>query len=140
MPGEVVLDASVAVKCFLDEEGSDAAKAVVRSHARMVAPDLIFAELASVAAKRVRRGHVSADVAGRMLSRAPDLLDEVFPLKPLAPRAFELAVEHGFSAYDALYLALAQARGARMVTADARLAARAEDAGLAALVEALGAA
>jgi predicted nucleic acid-binding protein len=49
----------------------------------------------------------------------------------LAGSAYDLAAGLGFSAYDAVYLALARRRGIRVVTADAKLARRAVDIGMA---------
>lgn len=132
MPAEFVLDASVAVKCFITEPGSDLARRLAESGAGLVAPDLIFVELASVAAKRVARGDIPSDLGARLVERAPDLLDQVFPIRPLARQAFDLAQAAGVSAYDGLYLALAQVRGVRLVTADAKLVRKAAEAGLAA--------
>lgn len=134
MAGEWVLDASVAAKCLFSEPGSDGARAFVVSASSLIAPDVLFVELSSVASKKVRRGEADEQFAAAALTRAPGLLTRVMPSRPLLPRAFAYAVEHGFSAYDAVYLALAEASGARLATADGRLAARALNAELANLV------
>jgi predicted nucleic acid-binding protein len=55
----------------------------------------------------------------------------------LADRAFQLSCEHGLSAYDGAYLALAEDEGLRVLTADIRLLRRAETSGLSHLVQAL---
>lgn len=130
MRDEVVLDASVAAKCFFPEEGSAQAGALVMSGAWIIAPDLIFAEMASVAAKRVRRDGVTDAVARRSVNALGDLLNETWPMAALSERAFDLAWRHGLSAYDGAYVALAEARGARLVTADERLVRKAVEAGL----------
>ncbi len=137
MTDEVVLDASVAADYFFSGLGSVAAQAFVRSGPRMIAPDLIFAEFASVATKFVRRGLVHRAVARNAIARVPLLVHEVAPLRDLAGPAYDLATGHGFSAYDAVYLALALRRGLRLVTADAKLARRAADVGFAASVRLL---
>lgn len=124
MADEWVLDASVAVKCFITEPESEAARALAGSGARLIAPEFIFAELASVAVKRTRRGDIDRAFADDMTASAPDLFDETFPTGPLTPRAQEIAFEHGAFVYDALYLALAEERGAVMATADEKLVAR----------------
>lgn len=124
MSAEWVLDASVAVKCFITEPGSDQARALAAASARLIAPEFIFAELASVAVKRTRRGDIDRAFADDMTVSAPGLFDETFPTGPLTPRAQEIAFEHGASIYDALYLALAEACDAMMVTADEKLVAR----------------
>lgn len=43
------------------------------------------------------------------------------PLRPLAPRAAALARELDHPVYDCFYLALAEAEGAALITADRRL-------------------
>jgi predicted nucleic acid-binding protein len=70
-------------------------------------------------------------VARAAVERLPELIDEIAPLGDLAGLAYDLATRYGFSAYDSLYLALARRRGLRLVTADAKLAKRAVEIGLA---------
>ena len=129
-PVALVLDASVAAKLFFQEAGSKAAFELERSEARFIAPDLIFAEMASIAAKHVRRRGVSHALASQVQPRLRVLLDETVPMKDLAEGAFDLAATHGFSAYDGAYLALALERSLVVVTADVRLARKAAEVGL----------
>ena len=134
MADELVLDASVAAKCFFSEDGSDEARALVFSGVRLSAPDLIFAEIASIAAKYVQWGLIPSALGHDAVAGLVELLDETKPLSMLAPRAFDLAAVHGMSAYDGCYLALAEAKQARVVTADAKFLSRAGDAGLASFI------
>jgi predicted nucleic acid-binding protein len=131
MSDEGVLDASVVANYFLPGSGSSAALAVVQSGVRWIAPDLIFAEFASVAAKFVRRGLTPKSVARDAVEQLSLLIDEVAPLGDLAGPAYDLAARHDFSAYDGVYLALAAQRGLRLVTADAKLARKAVESGFA---------
>lgn len=137
MAVEFVIDASVAVKCFINEENSGLARDLASSDVTFSAPELIYVELASVAAKRVLRGDIPDEQAAQIVARIDDLLDQVFPIAPYAARAYALATTAGVSAYDGLYLALAEERSARVVTADMRLAQKAADAGLSRYVVAL---
>ena len=137
MGDELVMDASVAVKCLIAEEGSVAALALSVSGPMIVAPALVRLELASVIARKTRKGEIPADAAARLLDDAALLFDLTAPTEPLVARALALAVEHGFSVYDAIYLALAETRGTHVVTADVKLAARARAAGLGGLVQTL---
>jgi predicted nucleic acid-binding protein len=57
------------------------------------------------------------------------------PAAALASRAFELAARHRFSAYDGLYLALAENRQVPVYTFDAAFARRASKSGFAELIE-----
>ena len=134
-----VLDASIAVKCLIEEADSGLARAAVAARADWAAPDLIFLEVASVGLKSMRRGLLDRSQAAAIVANLPRLLTEVTPSDSLAAAAFELAADHGFSAYDAAYLALAEATGAAVLTADLRLAERARTAGLGHLVATLGA-
>jgi len=131
MPDEFVLDASVAAKVFIDEEGSSAAEAFVLSGVRLVAPELVLVELANVAVKRLRAGDISRGAADHMIATAPTVFDELVSSKDLFERAFALAAEHGISTYDAMYVALAEDRGRDLVTADTRLIRRMATSGIA---------
>jgi len=131
MRDEVVLDASVAAKSFFGEEGSSAADRLLQSGVRLIAPDLIHVEMASIAAKQVRRRGAPPELARGALAGLRTMLTESVPLTELVDEAFELAVKHGFSAYDGTYLALARERGLVVVTADVKFARKAAEAGLA---------
>jgi predicted nucleic acid-binding protein len=134
MSVEVVLDASMAAKCYFLEPGQARAVALVLSGVTILAPDLIFSEVANVAAKKFRRGQVSMDLAQDAVADVGKLISEVISASSLAVAAFDLAASHGFSAYDGIYLALADARGAVLATADERLIARADKVGLGHLI------
>jgi len=140
MPGDglpsLVLDASVAAKLGFEEDDSSLARDW-RKRVGMMAPDFLVIEIASVAAKRVRRGLSTDDEAGRAMRDVGELVDRLVPSAPLVPRVFELARDHGISVYDGLYLALAEKSGALVLTADAKLVQRACAAGLEHLVRPL---
>jgi predicted nucleic acid-binding protein len=138
MPDSLVVDASVAAKINFIEEGLEDAAAALQAAHRVIAPDLIYLEMASIAAKNVRRATASLERATRAVTSLDELIDEVVPSSRLATRAFELAAEHGVSAYDGAYLALAEARGLSVLTADIKLVRRARGVGLSHLVHALG--
>jgi len=138
MSGDYVVDASVAAKLFFFEDGSDHAAATIRDAERLIAPDLLFIEMASIAAKNVRRGTSSQGEAARAVNSLTAFLDELVPARELAFRAFELATVHGFSAYDGIYIALAEQRLFVVLTADVKMARRAAEAGLSRFVQVLG--
>lgn len=121
MSAEFVLDASVAVKCFLTEPGSTEARRLVLSRDSWVAPDHVLLEIASVAAKRLRRGEITTALANDMVDSASDLFTELAPTLGLRRRAYELAAAYGASVYDCLYVALAEERSTAVMTADRRL-------------------
>jgi predicted nucleic acid-binding protein len=133
----LVVDASVAAKLWFDEGDAVAAEAILRTGRRLIAPAIVHAEIASIASKRVRRGLSPNEDAYQALAQSKLLFDEAFPIIDFMDRAFELARDHGVSAYDGLYLALAEKEGASVLTADEKLIQRARAAGLGALVRGL---
>lgn len=130
MGADWVLDASVLAKCLFTEADSVSARAVVARAERLIAPDYLFIELSSIAAKKIRRDGVTDAYAAEAIRRARPVLDELAPAGPMAAKALELAIEHGVSVYDALYLALAMLRESVVLTADIRLVEACKRAGL----------
>lgn len=119
----LVIDASIAVKWFLPEEGSDAAilirKGFVDGDYRLIAPDLMLSEFTNVLWKR--REFVDEAAGLDMLRDLLALGIALVPTEPIITRAYRLAQERSRTVYDAIYLALAESRGCDMVTADSRL-------------------
>jgi len=136
MLGEWVVDASLLGAAFFRETETGRARARLLAGGRFIAPDLLHVEIASLAAKKVRRGDETLTIADAALAQVPGLLDETVPAAPYSNRAFQLAAEFGLSAYDGLYLAIAEDRGLKVLTLDERLIRRSVEAGLAHLVEA----
>jgi predicted nucleic acid-binding protein len=85
----------------------------------------------------MRRGFLDQRQGEQMVANTRRLLVEAVPAAELCDVAFRLAAEHGFSAYDAAYVALAKARGIQVLTADLKLFERAVAAGIGSLVRAL---
>jgi predicted nucleic acid-binding protein len=135
MGGERVVDASViAAALFLEEFTSEARRFLLETP-RLIAPDHLHAEIASVAAKKVWRGETTEDF-GKQACAAVAVIVATTPSPPLALRAFELAARHRLSAYDGLYLALAESRKAPLYTFDGDFARKTIAAGFADLIEA----
>ncbi|WGV26287.1 type II toxin-antitoxin system VapC family toxin [Halotia branconii] len=63
-----ILDASIAIKWFVPEVHSDAARRLLASNHTFFVPDFFFAEIANVLWKRVRRGEDKADNAKQTLA------------------------------------------------------------------------
>ncbi len=118
-----VVDASVAVKWIVKEEGSDRARLL--SGARLEAPDLLFIECANILWKKTERHELNRrDAAARLelLLRAPV---SVTASRALLDAALALALHLRRPIYDCVYLALAVARDIPLVTADEKLVAAA---------------
>ena len=117
---KTVVDASVAIKWVVQEDGTDAALGL-RSRFRFAAPELIVAECSNILWKKVQHGGImreEAIMASRLLERS-DI--ELLPMRSILEETTALAIDFGHPAYDCVYLALARKRQSRFVTADRRL-------------------
>lgn len=137
MADELVLDATVAAKCFFHEDGSEIAVPMLASGVRLAAPDLIHAEFAAIADLKARRGETTPEIAAAAVAHLGGLLDVCGPVAPLAPRAGVLARRIGCTAEAAIYLAFAEQRGRPLITADETLVRRVTDGGFGHLIEGL---
>ena len=115
-----VVDASVAVKWVVAEDGSDAAAALLDGRP-LVAPELILPECANILWKKATRGELTADEASLAANLLARMEVELVGHRPSMPAALGLALRLGHPAYDCAYLALAIERDLPMVTADRRL-------------------
>ena len=116
----IIVDASVAVKWFISEEGTVAANRLLGSR-NLVAPDIIVPELANVLWKLCVRGFVPKEEAGPIIESFLSLPIEICDAKPLTISAVEIAIATGRTVYDSLHLALAIECNGVMITADKRL-------------------
>ena len=126
IPLRYVVDASVGIKLFVDEDYSDKVHTLFEQltadiPAILYVPDLFYIECTNILLKYARR-------FGRSLedSRA-DLLDlgrlalRVVSTAELMENALLLAAERGITAYDACYAVLASQLDLPLITADERL-------------------
>lgn len=116
---QLVIDASIAIKWVVEEDGTSDALALLRGY-KLAAPDLLIAECANVLWKKVKRHELSEDearIAARLIQRAEI---EIFPTRQLLESATRMAITLNHPAYDCVYLALAKENDWRFVTADAR--------------------
>ena len=120
----IVVDASVALKWVVDEEGSDAAVALAQHE--LTAPDLFRVECANALWAKARRGELSEEeVVERVRALGTVPLALVAQVE-LLEEAVGLALMLDHPVYDCLYLALAVQRDAPIVTADRRFFAAAQ--------------
>lgn len=116
-----VIDASVAVKWFMTENGSDAAVRLLLADQPLMAPELIYTEVANALWAAVRRGDMTSDglrEAIDALTAGP--VSTSVATKQLIGAAARLAVDLAHPVYDCLYLALALHEQRPVVTADRR--------------------
>lgn len=117
----IVLDASVVANIVADDGADgDLARARVRAAGELMAPDLVDVETVSV----LRRRWLASDLTEARFRTAVDDLESLpivrYPPRSLMRRAFELRAN--VTAYDAVYVALAEGLACPLLTADTRLA------------------
>lgn len=117
----LIVDASVAARWYLPEDGAEEAERILLSDTPLIAPQLVIAELGNAVWKRVRKGEVSAEDAVDIVERAMSAFSALTPLPELAVSAMALSAKLNHPIYDCFYLALAVRENARLVTADKRL-------------------
>jgi predicted nucleic acid-binding protein len=112
----IVFDASAAVLALLND--GDARRSLAGE--TVAVPHLVDAEVAHALRAQVLRERVAVDDARAALARWARLGLRRFAVVALLPRIWDL--RENLSAYDATYVALAEASGCELVTADGRLA------------------
>ncbi len=122
-----VIDASTAIKLFLEDPLSDRANDLfnlltTELPVEFYVPDLFFIECTNMLWKYVRWGGLNLEVAQEDLVDLASLGLHVTATADLMAASLELAVRHSISAYDACYLALATHYNATLITADEKLA------------------
>lgn len=118
----IVLDASAAVELVLRLPLGEAVAARLADADESVhAPHLLGVEVAQVVRRYVLRGEVRPARGSEALGDLADLDVVRHPHEPLLPAMWRLRAN--LTAYDAAYVALAEALDAPLLTLDARLAA-----------------
>lgn len=117
----LIVDANVAIKWFVDERDSDAARALLARPVRLIAPDVIFPELANVVWLKSRTGEIAPDQRAAIIPQVKRMIELFVPAGELAGRALDLSIALDHPAYDCFYLALAERENGAVATADRRL-------------------
>lgn len=117
----IVVDSSVLANLVGDDTASgELARARLAAASSASVPDLADVETVSA----LRRRWLAGDLAAERFQLAIDDLLSLpitrMPVRPLLQRVFELRAN--VTAYDACYVALAEALGCPLVTSDHRLA------------------
>jgi predicted nucleic acid-binding protein len=117
----IVVDASaVAAALVVDAPiGAMASERLASDHDQR-APSLIDLEILSMLRRWLAQGRLGSSRADQAVVDLASLPIERYPHVALLPRVWEL--RHNLTPYDGAYVALAEALGAPLVTADGRLA------------------
>jgi predicted nucleic acid-binding protein len=114
----IVVDASVVVELLLDSPRGEHARS--RMSETVHAPHLLDLEVAQCLRRYERSGQIASARARGALEDLSELPIERYPHDLLLPRVW--ALRSNATAYDAAYLALAEALQATLLTADAKMA------------------
>jgi predicted nucleic acid-binding protein len=117
----LVVDSSVVIKWSVPEVHSAGALHYLDPDLERDAPELLLAEVSNILWKKVGRGELTRDEAERIAADLGQADITIHPMGPLFGPALRIALETGRSAYDCIYLALAETLTTRVVTADRRL-------------------
>ena len=118
----IVVDASALLEVLLNTPAAArVADRLFGSDETLHAPHLIDLEVAQVLRRYAARGALTADRGAQALQDLTDFPLVRYPHDLLLSRIW--ALRHNLTAYDAAYLALAEALEAPLVTRDAALAA-----------------
>lgn len=116
----LVLDASVAVAWYLPEVFSDAAKSwqrhLLEGRVELLVPSLHYWEIANVLRTYVRRGELDAGLAEEVYAAHLEAPLEV--AEPDRDRVLQTALDYAATAYDAVYITLAEGLDLPLLTAE----------------------
>lgn len=117
----IVLDASALLEFLLQTTlGTRVEARLLRDEDEFHAPHLVDVEVIQGLRRLVREGEVAAGRAAEAIADLADLDLHRHPHLDLLPRAWKL--RDNVTAYDAMYVALAEALDAPVITCDAPLA------------------
>lgn len=116
-----VIDASVAIKWFIWEEGTEEAQQLLDKLSFFLVPGLFLIEVDAILTKKVRKGELEIADAFQKRRMFRQLPYKLLPFDEIAEFAFRLSTEFPITLYDATYLATAVDHEGIFYTADKRL-------------------
>lgn len=117
----IVVDASAILEVLLNTRAATrVAERLFAAGETLHAPHLLDLEVAQVLRRYAAAGELTGDRGGQALEDFADLPLDRYPHHLFLDRIWEL--RHNLTAYDAAYVALAEALAAPLVTRDAALA------------------
>jgi predicted nucleic acid-binding protein len=120
----IVVDASALLEALLHTPAAAAVeRRLFRPSETLHAPHLIDVEVAQVVRRHAAAGTIEPDRGRAALADLADIPLRRYPHAFLLPRVWQLRAN--MTAYDAVYVALAEALDAPLLTRDRRLAAAA---------------
>jgi predicted nucleic acid-binding protein len=117
----LIVDATVLFEVVTDTPDAEQLRARLHAEPDQAAPHLIDAEVLATIQTHHRRGALDGTAAAQAVDDLRSWPGERWSHRPLLERAWELRAN--VRGYDALYVALAEALDATLLTLDGRLAA-----------------
>ena len=115
----LVVDASAIVDLVLEQPTNAALAARMATSEELHAPHLLDVEVLSVVRRLCKNGSLSTDAGTAAIHNFKHLPISRYPHEPFLDRIWEL--RESLTAYDAVYVALAEALDLTLVTSDAKL-------------------
>jgi predicted nucleic acid-binding protein len=119
----MIVDANVVLRAYFPDEEQGKAQALIRDHVsgrvELIAPTLLVYEFTNAVVQAVRRRRITAEDGEAILGSFDGLAIQLEPVS--WQQMLPLAHRFDRSAYDAAYLALAEAKQLPLVTGDLRL-------------------
>jgi len=116
----IVLDASVVVELLTNGSLADSIRnELARQDESFLVPHLIDVEVMSAIRRLAAERRIDPHRSGQFLAELASLPAERYSHTPLIGRIWEL--RHNFTAYDATYIALAEATDSILYTCDEKL-------------------
>lgn len=114
----IVVDASVAVKWFVNEAGASAAHELLSGAESLIGPDFVIYETLNVLRRKYKRSEIDAVQLEKASGELAGFFDLLVPATALIDRTVALSaiLDHGI--YDSAYLACALQHDAVLITAD----------------------
>lgn len=117
----LVIDASCLYEVVADGRSAESIRRRLAADPDHAAPHIVDVEVLSVIRRHHQLGHLDGTAAAQAVEDLVEWPGERFGHQPLLPRVWALRTT--VRAWDAAYVALAEALGAILLTLDARLAA-----------------
>jgi predicted nucleic acid-binding protein len=118
----IVVDASAVIEVLLNTDaGETVADRLLNPSETVAAPHLLDVEVLQVLRRYTLAGNLDAERGQQAVEDLRDLPIARYPHEPFVQRIWEM--RHNVTAYDAAYIALAEALDCALLTRDERLAA-----------------
>jgi predicted nucleic acid-binding protein len=125
----LVVDASVAAKWYLPERDETLVRPARQllgdylcNDVEFIVPDIFWPEFGNIMWKAARVKRISSDRSFSGLALLKDLNIPTYPSSDFLVEALQIALAHGRTFHDSLYVALAVRTRTNLITADERLA------------------